>query len=239
MVACANQIITRIVRGEFKAGSKLPPERSLAVELGVDRGTLRTALQRLVAMGLIRQQPKNGTVVLDVSEAGISILPSLLQESSTAERIAHLTDLLLVRRHLAASVLDRLAARVFTDEDLEPVERALMELNYVVGDGGPMDADVFAHADMEVLRQIVTLTGSPVLSFAMSPIFAVEALVPQLRMALAAQAAQSLTIYRGLLQWLGTPPKARVATAVFLAMLAASDAKTMQAIKRQSRALKE
>lgn len=44
---------TMIVEGTLKAGERLPAERSLAVQLGVSRPSLREALQKLAAKGLL------------------------------------------------------------------------------------------------------------------------------------------------------------------------------------------
>lgn len=44
-------------------GAKLPPERELAAELGVNRGTLREALTRLQAQGLLARRQGAGTFV--------------------------------------------------------------------------------------------------------------------------------------------------------------------------------
>jgi DNA-binding FadR family transcriptional regulator len=42
-----------ILTGRFATGDKLPPERELAIQLGVTRVTLRSALARLGASGLV------------------------------------------------------------------------------------------------------------------------------------------------------------------------------------------
>ena len=52
--ACANAVRQAIVSGRLSPGVRLPPERTLATELGVNRVTLRSALHQLVAEGLIQ-----------------------------------------------------------------------------------------------------------------------------------------------------------------------------------------
>lgn len=54
-----------VVTGRFAPGSNLPPERELAVQLGVNRPSLRQALSRLVQVGLVESRQGSGTVVLD------------------------------------------------------------------------------------------------------------------------------------------------------------------------------
>lgn len=54
----------RIRRGDLPAGSKLPPERALAAELGVTRSTVVAAYQELAASGLVQPHVGRGTTVL-------------------------------------------------------------------------------------------------------------------------------------------------------------------------------
>lgn len=50
----ADQLRELIVRGHLRQGGRLPPESTLARELGVSRATVREALRLLAAQGLIR-----------------------------------------------------------------------------------------------------------------------------------------------------------------------------------------
>jgi DNA-binding FadR family transcriptional regulator len=60
----------RIFRGELPAGSRLPPERQLAVDLGVDRTTLRMAIKQLQRMNLVVVRHGSGVEVADYREKG-------------------------------------------------------------------------------------------------------------------------------------------------------------------------
>src|SRR3954469_19435710 len=53
--------------GRHRPGDRLPPEHDLAAMLGVSRGTVRTALQRLEAGGEIVRRQGSGTFVGEVS----------------------------------------------------------------------------------------------------------------------------------------------------------------------------
>lgn len=59
----AEQLIGRIESGELKPGDRLPPERELSRQLGVNRLTLRQALGVLKDRGLIVQRQGSGTFV--------------------------------------------------------------------------------------------------------------------------------------------------------------------------------
>lgn len=66
----AEHFIARIFTGELRAGERLPPDRDLAAQLGVDRTSLRMAMQQLSRMGLIRAVRGSGVTVLDYREHG-------------------------------------------------------------------------------------------------------------------------------------------------------------------------
>jgi GntR family transcriptional repressor for pyruvate dehydrogenase complex len=55
--AVASTLERRILEGSLKSGDRLPPERELAVELGVSRPSLREAIQKLASKGMVHQPP--------------------------------------------------------------------------------------------------------------------------------------------------------------------------------------
>lgn len=55
----------RILSGELKPGDKLLPERELAAEMGISRGSVNQGLLDLERMGFIRIVPRKGTFVAD------------------------------------------------------------------------------------------------------------------------------------------------------------------------------
>lgn len=59
----AEGLLERIESGELAPGNRLPPERELSQMLGVNRMTLRRALRRLEAQGLLRRRQGDGTYV--------------------------------------------------------------------------------------------------------------------------------------------------------------------------------
>jgi len=64
-VRVRDELTQRIDRGMLPAGSRLPSEPALAVELGVSRATLREALRALESEGLVRRMWGAGTYVAD------------------------------------------------------------------------------------------------------------------------------------------------------------------------------
>ena len=52
-----------IVSGEWSSGTKIPPEMELADQLGVSRASVRSAIQKLQAFGMVKTQAGEGTFV--------------------------------------------------------------------------------------------------------------------------------------------------------------------------------
>lgn len=59
----ATHLRTLIQRGRLKPGDRLPTERELAAELGVSRPSVRSALQQLSAMGVVKARRRAGTFI--------------------------------------------------------------------------------------------------------------------------------------------------------------------------------
>lgn len=59
------QIARLISSGQLEAGTKLPPIRQLATDLGLARGTVNKVYEALAREGLVQTAGRHGTVVLD------------------------------------------------------------------------------------------------------------------------------------------------------------------------------
>src|SRR5580704_3496571 len=66
----ADAIRGAIMDGRLRAGAPLPATRLLAGDLGVSRGVIVEAYQRLADEGLVSARPGAGTRVIAVSRAG-------------------------------------------------------------------------------------------------------------------------------------------------------------------------
>ncbi len=62
-----DEIVKRLGEGFWKAGDSLPSEFALAEELGVSQGTVRKALNQLVAENILRRRQGKGTYVAEHS----------------------------------------------------------------------------------------------------------------------------------------------------------------------------
>jgi len=66
------QLENMILEGSLSAGQKLPPERELAKQFDVSRPSLREAIQKLEAKGLVTRRQGGGTFVSDKVLGGLS-----------------------------------------------------------------------------------------------------------------------------------------------------------------------
>ena len=77
----------RIASGAFVSGSRLPPTRALAVELGVSRSTIVTAYEQLVAEGYVEGRQGSGYSVCEMGEVELATAPQpAVQPTDTMER---------------------------------------------------------------------------------------------------------------------------------------------------------
>jgi len=67
--AIAATLERRILEGSLKPGDRLPPERELAVDLGVSRPSLREAIQKLASKGMLQSRQGGGTYVTAALES--------------------------------------------------------------------------------------------------------------------------------------------------------------------------
>jgi len=72
-----SQIRELISSGKINPGEKLPPERKLAVHLGVSRSQVREAINKLQIYGIVKVQPQSGTTVTGI---GIVALEGLITD---------------------------------------------------------------------------------------------------------------------------------------------------------------
>jgi DNA-binding FadR family transcriptional regulator len=161
--------------------------------------TVRSALTRLTAAGLVFARQGSGYTVRDFrTHGGPDLIPMIIDLASDREELAGVVrDLLLVRRHLAAAVLERLVESRLSAEGLDAFDAAVDAFEAVV-QSAPADAAALGDADIAVIAALVTATGSAVLALCLNPISAVVRDLPQLRAALYADPGANLAGWRAL-----------------------------------------
>lgn len=131
------QLTELILKGDWKPGERLPPERQLAEELEINRTSLREALRKLENLGLVKVQPGDGIYVMDPDErSGIDLLSFLMENAMSldADMLANLAAL----RYFVLEAIIRVAAR---NHDIPKLESLLNEARNYPGDLEPWEAD--------------------------------------------------------------------------------------------------
>ncbi len=227
--ACSEALERAILRGEIGAGERLPPERALADQLGVNRLTLRAALARLQAQGLISARQGSGTLVEDFrTRGGPALLSGLARAAAETGDLAEVAaDLLLLRRNLARAVLERLASGVAARHRKAFSDAVARFEALAVTDPSPADV---APLDVEVVEALLAATERPVLRLCLNPVLAVLAELPALRDAMYGRPRDNAAGWRALSAWLEAPVASGVELVV--AELARRDAATLQRLRR-------
>ncbi len=118
-----SQLETMILEGTLKAGERLPAERALAERFGVSRPSLREAIQKLAARGLLVSRQGGGNYVADSLGSTFSDpLLQLLESNPEAQR-----DLLEFRHTLEGSCAFYAAQRA-TELDRQRLREAFAAL---------------------------------------------------------------------------------------------------------------
>jgi GntR family transcriptional repressor for pyruvate dehydrogenase complex len=144
-----DRLLEAIMGGRYRAGDRLPSQRALAADLGVNMASVREALGRLEQLRLVDVRHGSATRVLDWRRSGG--LESLALQHGTGEPL--LGDLFEARRLLLGEAA-RLAARRRSDEQAA----ALLELAHVVADATDSESALFA--DWEFMAALVEAAGN-------------------------------------------------------------------------------
>src|SRR3954454_12045162 len=88
LVDVAEEALRRwLATGRHRVGERLPPEQELSTQLGISRGTLRTALGRLEKSGEIVRRQGSGTYVGETASGTLDEgLEKLVSYSELARR---------------------------------------------------------------------------------------------------------------------------------------------------------
>jgi DNA-binding FadR family transcriptional regulator len=118
-MAVAGRVFTRlseeILSGRYEAGEKLPTQRTLAAELGVNMTSLREALKRLEQLGLVEVRHGDAMRVTDWrARGGLDVIAHVLFAAGGLDR-GVLADVMEARRLMLAEAAALAAER--RDED--------------------------------------------------------------------------------------------------------------------------
>ncbi len=144
-----------IVSGQFKRGQKLPSQEELARQFAVSRNTLREAMNKLYAMGLLTTHQGIGTVVESPKPEGF--LSALSGQ--------FLLDTLSVREFVEARIcIERTAVRLAVaragKHDIERLQEILDSQKLAFENN---DAEEFARQDAAFHMGLTQISGNRVL----------------------------------------------------------------------------
>jgi len=149
------QLRDAILDGRFPAGSKLPPERELAVEFQVNRTSVREAIKILESLGLVRVRQGDGATVQPIVDGSLDLLPAIIFHGGRLDARA-LGEMSEVMRPLLYEMA-RLALERSREQDIE----RLRALRAVIGDEHAAEEDRFGAA-RDLLVQLSDMTGNRV-----------------------------------------------------------------------------
>ncbi|HTV84858.1 MAG TPA: FadR/GntR family transcriptional regulator [Dyella sp.] len=150
------QLGMRIVSGELKPGTVLPPEANMAEEMDVSRTSLREAMKVLSAKGLVEARPKVGTRVRDArfwNQLDADVLAWRCSSMPTSDFVDKLTEMREIIEPAAAAS----AARHRTAAQLHRMQSA-----YDGMEAAP-DPEAWTGADLDFHEAILAATGNELL----------------------------------------------------------------------------
>ncbi len=153
-----------ILSGKFGVEERLPSERELAEQFGVNRGTVREALKILEESGLVKVQQGGGARVTDFWRwGGLDLLPYLVFRHGEID-LELLGEILEARRFFCTQIA-RLAATRRTQEDLDRLS-ALYRATLAAGE----DRDEIQRLDFEFFYALSRAAGNRVFLLVMNAI---------------------------------------------------------------------
>lgn len=147
-----------LLAARLTPGDHLPPERTLAAELGVGRSSVREALRVLEVLGLVRTQtgsgPQSGAIIVALPSGGMSTLMRL----QVAAQGFPVPDVVKTRLVLEASTVRALAVQA-TGSDLAAANTLLTAM-----DEPSLTEATFLALDARFHLQLAEATGNQVVA---------------------------------------------------------------------------
>jgi GntR family transcriptional regulator, transcriptional repressor for pyruvate dehydrogenase complex len=154
--ALAQLLEGRVRARRFPPGSKLPPERELAIQLGASRNVIREALRILETRGVVEVRYGVGTFVTEHAASNHLTIPVGL--TLEASRLA-VHEITLARRVIECAIVE-VAARTRDDLDLQEM-RTLIEASAAAQEAG--DSQRFIELDLAFHELLGSCTHNSIL----------------------------------------------------------------------------
>jgi len=161
-VFVAKWIVAAVKEGRWKVGDRLPPERSIAEQLGVSRTVVREALSSLHMVDLIEPRVGDGNYVSGSIQAE-SDIDDALEAIAESES---LVEIWIIRKKLEI-IIARLALRKARDEDIGELERCFKAIEQAVDD---VDPDGYISTNSDFHRALARAAKNPFLLRSVQPL---------------------------------------------------------------------
>ncbi len=188
---CFRELRDELLAESWPAGERLPSERALADRFGVNRVSVRAAVSRLVALGLVTVRRGDGIRATGVRESASLDLVSHLLEASEGERVPldAVRDLLELRRMAAAEAV-ALACERATDEQLAALGRIAGQQAEALA-----DPEAFAAGDLAFARGVLAAAGNLALQLLLNTVERFYRARPEIGAAMLAEPSATLASY--------------------------------------------
>lgn len=148
------RLLELIEKGDLRPGDPLPSERVLSERLGVSRGTVRSAVQFLQALGVLEVRHGASTVIARRHDDRDALQADW--RNWTARNMGRVRELLEVRRGLDAFAAE-LASQRRLPAAMQEMADAVRQMHAAMRDN---DATAAVHADVLFHRAIGEATGN-------------------------------------------------------------------------------
>jgi GntR family transcriptional repressor for pyruvate dehydrogenase complex len=152
----ADTLRKSILAGEYRPGDRLPPERQLAGQRGVGRGTVREAFRKLEQLGLVDIRHGGGVTVRSLDQASLDLVRHLIVADGRPDR--HVIEQTIEVAEALVGATARLALERGSPADLEGARERLAAMRCPDLD----DVGYFV-AEQEFMRRLEAASGNFVL----------------------------------------------------------------------------
>lgn len=158
------ELTAAIRSGKFSAGQKIPTENELCEIFKVSRTTIREAVKKMSARGIIVIKKGSGAYVSEISVKNASETLNMFFELSSDQSMIPET---IKTRQIIEPVLAGQAALLRTDEHIRLLEQNIIDTQKCPLEDKKKEADL----DNDFHRVLLSITNNKVLSLLISPIF--------------------------------------------------------------------
>ena len=144
-------LLSKITSKEWPEGTRLPSEYQIAEELGISRVTVRTAIKKLCALGLLESRPGNGTFVIGFD------MSNYFEELIQLDIVKDMKDILLFRNFMEIGSIRMSFSLEDFDDKIAHLRSLYAQMEEALREN---DLDAFASIDRKFHTYIVSMSGN-------------------------------------------------------------------------------